>query len=248
MRFFLSGSAALSADICEFFDALGLPILEGYGLTETSAGAFVNRFDHLEYGTVGLPLPGTEVRIAEDGEILIKGPGLMDGYHGFGAAGEWLHTGDIGEITARGSLKITDRKKDLFKTSGGKYVAPQAIETRFAAICPLSAQMVVYGEGRNYVTALIDLDPVAVRTWATENGVTGDTHADLVRSPQLRAAVDAYVAQLNAALGRWETVKRFTILERNLSVENGDLTPSLKLRRRLVEQRNSHLLDELYTG
>ncbi|WP_328476225.1 long-chain fatty acid--CoA ligase [Actinoplanes sp. NBC_00393] len=248
LRFFLSGSAALSADICEFFDALGLPILEGYGLTETSAGAFVNRPDHLEYGTVGLPLPGTEVRIAEDGEILIKGPGLMDGYHGFDPLGEWLATGDIGEITARGSLKITDRKKDLFKTSGGKYVAPQAIETRFAAICPLSAQMVVYGDGRNYVTALIDLDPVAVRTWATANGVTGETHADLVRSPQVQAAVDGYVTELNSALGRWETVKRFTILERNLSVENGDLTPSLKLRRRIVEQRNAHLLDKLYTG
>ncbi|MEU4425183.1 long-chain fatty acid--CoA ligase [Actinoplanes sp. NPDC024001] len=249
LRFFLSGSAALSADICEFFDALGLPILEGYGLTETSAGAFVNRFEHLEYGTVGLPLPGTEVRIAEDGEILIKGPGLMDGYHGFDEKlGEWLHTGDIGEITPRGSLKITDRKKDLFKTSGGKYVAPQVIETRFAAICPLSTQMVVYGEGRNYVTALIDLDPVAVRAWASEQGVTGETHADLVRSPQLQAAIDAYVSELNTGLGRWETVKRFTILERNLSVEDGDLTPSLKLRRRIVEQRNAHLLDKLYTG
>ncbi|SNY68598.1 AMP-dependent synthetase/ligase [Paractinoplanes atraurantiacus] len=252
MRYFISGAAPLSSDIAEFFDAIGLPILEGYGLTESAAGSTINRSHHLEYGTVGLPLPGTEISIAADGEILIKGPGVMQGYHGLPDASAtmlqdgWLHTGDIGEITARGNIKITDRKKDLIKTSGGKYVAPQSLETRFAALCPLSARIVVHGDGRQYITALIDLDPDATRAWAAEHGVPGATHADIVRHPKTVAAIDGYVTQLNAELGKWETIKRFTILERNLTVENGDLTPSLKLRRRYVEHHNAHLLDKLY--
>ncbi|MDI6099487.1 long-chain fatty acid--CoA ligase [Actinoplanes sp. NEAU-A12] len=253
LRYFISGAAPLSADIAEFFDALGLPVLEGYGLTESSAATFVNRLESLEHGTVGLPLPGTEVTIAGDGEVLIKGPGLMDGYHGL--PGEtaavltgdgWLRTGDIGELTARGNLRITDRKKDLIKTAGGKYVAPQSLETRFAAICPLGGQLVVHGEGRGYITALVDLDPQAVRAWAEQHGVTAAGHAEIVRSAPLVAAVDGYIAQVNAGLGRWETIKRFTILEQNLTVEGGDLTPSLKVRRRAVEERYRHLLDALY--
>ncbi|MBB2943358.1 long-chain acyl-CoA synthetase [Actinoplanes lutulentus] len=248
MRYFISGAAALSADIAEFFDALGLPVLEGYGLTESSAATVVNRLGTVEYGTVGVPFPGTVIAIADDGEILIKGPGVMTGYHGGDEVDGWLSTGDIGEITARGSLKITDRKKDLIKTSGGKYVAPQSIETRFAAICPLSAQIVVHGEGRKYITALIDLDPQAVRSWAKEHDVPGADHAELVRSPQLVAVVERYIAELNAGLGRWETIKQFAILGTNLTVENGDLTPSLKVRRRVVEQRHGDLLDTLYPG
>jgi long-chain acyl-CoA synthetase len=254
MRYFISGAAPLSADVAEWFDAVGLLVLEGYGMTETSAATFVNRPAHVEFGTVGLPMPGTEVAIADDGEILVRGPGTMGGYHDLPEAtaevlvGGWLRTGDIGEITARGSLRITDRKKDLVKTSGGKYVAPQAIETRFKAICPLAAQIVVHGEARNYVTALVALDPDAARDWAAANGMPGASLAEVARSPALTDAMATYVDELNAGLAAWETVKRFAVLDRELTVAAGDLTPSLKLKRRAVEKRHADLLDGLYPG
>jgi long-chain acyl-CoA synthetase len=252
MRYMVSGAAKLSADISEWFEAIGLPILEGYGLTETSAGMFVNRLARPEHGTVGIALPGSEVAIAADGEILVRGPGVMQGYHQLpGATAEslvdgWLHTGDIGEITAKGALKITDRKKDLIKTAGGKYVAPSYIETRFKAICPLVSTIVVHGEGRPYITALIDLDADAVRAWAADRDLAGATHAEIARSPRLIRAIEDRIGELNAGLGRWESVKRFSVLESNLTVEDGDLTPSLKLRRRAVEERYAAVLDGLY--
>ena len=152
IRFFISGSAALNKDVAAWFDSVGLLILEGYGLTETSAASFVNRPNAYTLGTVGWPLPGTEVKIADDGEILLRGPGIMEGYHhNTEATAEtldvqgWLHTGDIGELDERGFLTITDRKKDLFKTSGGKYVAPSVIESTFKGICPYVSQMLVHG-------------------------------------------------------------------------------------------------------
>ncbi|MFI7587108.1 AMP-dependent synthetase/ligase [Spongisporangium articulatum] len=252
IRFMISGSAPLSRDIAEWFDAVGLRVLEGYGLTETSAGTFVNRLGHNEFGTVGLPMPGTSVRIAEDGEVLIAGPGVMQGYHHLEEATAevlhdgWFHTGDIGEITERGSLRITDRKKDLIKTSGGKYVAPQQLETQFKVLCPLAAQIVVHGDGRNFITALIALDPDALRAWATARGQGDASFADLARSPQVRAVVQAAVDALNDRLGRWETIKKFEILDRDLTVEAGDLTPSLKLKRRHVERQYADVLDGFY--
>jgi long-chain acyl-CoA synthetase len=252
MRYMVSGAAKLSADISEWFEAIGLPILEGYGLTETSAGMFVNRLGRPEHGTVGLPLPGSEVAIAADGEILVRGPGVMQGYHNLPEATAeslvdgWLRTGDIGQVTERGALRITDRKKDLFKTAGGKYVAPSYIETQFKVICPLVSTIVVHGEGRPYITALIDLDADAVRAWATEHDLAGATHAEIARSPQLTKTIEEHIAKLNAGLGRWETIKRFSVLQRSLTVEGGDLTPSLKLRRRAVEERYAAVLDELY--
>ena len=176
----------------------------------------------------------------------------MQGYHERpGATAEalvdgWLRTGDIGEVTARGSLRITDRKKDLIKTAGGKYVAPQHIETQFKAICPLVSTIVVHGEGRPYVTALIDLDPDAVRAWAAEHDLAGTTYAEIARSPQLIRVIEESIGELNAGLGRWESIKRFSVLERNLTVDSGDLTPSLKLKRRAVEQRYAAVLDGLY--
>ncbi|MEV0900406.1 long-chain fatty acid--CoA ligase [Actinoplanes sp. NPDC049802] len=254
VRFFISGAAALSTDIAEWFDAVGLPVLEGYGLTESCATTVFNRIGRPEYGTVGRPLPGTEVALGEDGEILLRGPGVMQGYHRMPEVTDailtdgWLHTGDVGEITAAGSLRITDRKKDLIKTSTGKYVAPQAIETRFKAICPLAGQMVVYGEGRKFVTALVDLDPDEARKWAAEHGLAGATHAEIARSSQLFDEVGAYVERLNATLSPWETIKRFLVLDHNLAVESGHLTPSLKLRRRVVEHRYRDLFDELYAA
>ncbi|GAA4586430.1 long-chain acyl-CoA synthetase [Actinoplanes octamycinicus] len=250
MRYFISGAAALSPDIARWFDAIGLPIAEGYGLTESCATTIFNRPDDPEYGTVGRPLPGTRVRIAEDGEILLSGPGMMQGYHGLDSSATlrdgWLHTGDIGEITERGSLRITDRKKDLIKTSNGKYVAPQAIEARFKAICPLAGAFVVHGEKRKFITALIDLDPDEARKWAAAHGLGDATHADIARSAALQEAMAGYVEQLNAGLNSWETIKKFAVLERNLGVETGELTSSLKLRRRVIEERYRPLLDDLY--
>jgi long-chain acyl-CoA synthetase len=254
VRFFISGSAALSQDVAEWFYASGILILEGYGLTETSAGTFVNHPDSHRFGTVGHPFPGTEVKIADDGEILIKGPGVMDGYHNLegetagtlGADG-WLATGDIGEVDDAGFLKITDRKKDLFKTSNGKYVAPSSIEGQFKAVCPLASQMVVHGHDRNFVTAIITLDPDAVTDWAKHHGMEGTSYAEVVGSDEMQKTVDGYVSELNSRLNRWETIKKFVLLEHDLTIESGELTPSLKVKRRVVETNYRDQLDALYS-
>jgi long-chain acyl-CoA synthetase len=245
MRYFISGASALSPDIAAWFGAIGLPVAEGYGLTESCATTIFNRPDDPEYGTVGRPLPGTRVRIAADGEILLRGPGLMSGYHqrdsGDVLVDGWLHTGDIGEITARGSLRITDRKKDLIKTSNGKYVAPQAVEARFKALCPLAGHIVVHGDNRKFITALIDLDPDEV---AKRPG--SDDYPAFVRSPEVVAEIARAVDELNAGLNSWETVKKFLILDHHLDVESGILTPSMKIRRRAAEDRYRSQLDSLY--
>lgn len=255
VRYFVSGAAALSQEIGEWFHAAGIVVLEGYGLTETSAASFVNRPDSYRFGVVGLPFPGTLVRLADDGEILIGGPGVMEGYHNLPEQTDdvltpdgFIRTGDIGEITPGGFLRITDRKKDLIKTSGGKYVAPQTIESRFKAICPLASQFVVHGDGRNYVTALVTLDPDAVATWAEANGMGDTEYVDVVRSERMHQVVQGYVDELNATLNRWETIKRFEILPADLTVENGELTPSMKLKRRVVERKYADLLEGMYLG
>ena len=255
IRLFVSGSAALSRDIAEWFHAAGMLIVEGYGMTESSAATAVNLPGRFRFGTVGPALPGTELRIAEDGELLIRGPGVMRGYHGLPEAtaealdGDgWLHTGDIGELDADGFLKITDRKKDMIKTSGGKFVAPQPIEVTFPVICGLASQFVVHGDGRNYVTALVTLDPDALAQWAESNGVAERDPAALARRDDVRAVVAAGVKQLNAGLNRWETIKDFRILDHDLTIEAGELTPSLKLKRRVVERRYKAVLDEMYAA
>jgi long-chain acyl-CoA synthetase len=253
LRFFVSGSAALSQDVEEFFDAAGVLILEGYGLTETSAASFVNRPDRVRFGTVGLPLPGTEARIGDDGEILVRGPGVMRGYHNLPeetaatlAGDGWFRTGDVGELDGDGFLRVTDRIKDLIKTSGGKYVAPQSIEIAFKAVCPYAAEIVVYGEGRPYCTALVALDAEAIGGWAGEQGTADRSIAELAADEQVRAMIAGYVEEANRRLPRWETIKRFTILPRELTVEGGDLTPSLKLKRRVVAAKHRDLLEALY--
>ncbi|RLV56610.1 long-chain fatty acid--CoA ligase [Aeromicrobium phragmitis] len=255
VRFFISGAAALSSDIAEWFHAAGVLVLEGYGLTETSAGSFVNHPDDFKIGTVGLPMPGTEVKIAEDGEVLIKGPGVMRGYHNLEAESAssltedgWLATGDIGHLDADGFLTITDRKKDLFKTSGGKYVAPSHIEGMFKAVCPLASQMVVHGSERNFCSALITLDPDAVEGWAQQHGMTGKPYAEVVSSPQMQQEMEGYIAELNTKLNRWETIKKWAILDHDLSVESGEITPSLKVKRRVVEENYKDILDGFYTA
>jgi long-chain acyl-CoA synthetase len=250
VRYFVSGSAPLSGEIAEWFDNVGLTILEGYGLTETSAFTFVNRPHNYSFGTVGEPAPGTEVKIAEDGEILIKGPGVMEGYHNMPDqtaevfSDGWFHTGDIGEIDG-GLLKITDRKKDLIKTSGGKYVAPQSIETKFKAVCPYASNIVVHGDGRNFVSALVTLDEASITTWAEEHGISG-SYAEIVSNPKTREMVQKHIDDVNKQLPRWETVKKFEILPTDLTIESGELTPSLKVKRKIVEQKYSDMLDSFY--
>jgi long-chain acyl-CoA synthetase len=255
MRFFVSGSAPLSREISEFFHACGLLILEGYGLTETSAGAFCNRPNHFAFGTVGEPLPGTQVKLApEDGEILIKGPNVMEGYHNLPEATAealtpdgWLRTGDIGEITAGGFLKITDRKKDLIKTSGGKYIAPQHIEGKLKATCPYISQVIVHGDKRNFVTALVTLDEDAVMRWAKTNA-PGKTYAELASSGEAKKLLEPFFADVNKTLAKYETVKQFAVLPVDLTVDAGELTPSLKVKRKVVEKKYSGLLDKMYEG
>ncbi|WP_256792386.1 long-chain fatty acid--CoA ligase [Terrabacter sp. Ter38] len=258
VRFMISGSAPLNADVARWFGSVGLLVQEGYGLTETSSGTTVNAPEHgsYQYGSVGWPLPGTEVRIAdEDGEILVKGPGVMRGYHNNPEATAevltedgWFHTGDIGRIDERGFLYVTDRKKDVFKTSGGKYIAPAEIEARFKGLCPFVSQFLVHGAGHNYATALVTLDPDAVAGWAPTVGLDGKTYAEVVASPQADALVQRYVDQLNDGLNRWETIKKFTILDKDLTVEEGDLTPSMKLRRKAVTEKHRAELDAMYDG
>ena len=252
VRFFISGAAALNQEVAEWFHVAGILILEGYGLTETSAGSFVNHPDEYKFGSVGLVFPGSEVKIAEDGEVLIKGPGVMDGYHNLpeqtaeALQDGWLHTGDIGEIDANGFLKITDRKKDLFKTSGGKYIAPSSIESQFKAICPYASQFLVHGNDRNYCVALITLDPDAMAEWATHNDMAGKSYSEIVSSQKVQDMVAGYVEELNKRLNRWETIKKWILLDHDLTVESGELTPSMKVKRKVVEQNYKDRIDALY--
>ncbi|MQL62440.1 long-chain fatty acid--CoA ligase [Streptomyces vinaceus] len=255
LRACVSGSAALAPEIGYFFSGAGIHILEGYGLTESSAASFVNPGEAYRTGTVGKPLPGTEVRIAEDGEILLRGPGIMQGYHNLPdktaevlEEDGWFHTGDIGELSADGYLRITDRKKDLIKTSGGKYIAPAEVEGQFKAVCPYVSNILVHGADRNYCTALIALDEQSITAWAAENGLEGKPYAEIVAAPVTVEMVDSYVKQLNEGLQRWQTIKKFRLLPRDLDVEHGEITPSLKLKRPVVEREYKHLIEEMYEG
>ncbi|NJC69829.1 long-chain fatty acid--CoA ligase [Planosporangium thailandense] len=256
MRGLVSGSAPLAREIAEFFYAAGMPILEGYGLTETFAGSFVNRPEKVRVGTVGQPLgDDLEVRLDTDGEILLRGVPVMRGYHNLPAETAaaftpdgFFRTGDIGEIDVDGYLRITDRKKDLIKTSGGKYVAPSHVEGLFKSICPYTSQAIVVGQARNYCTMLVTLDPEAIAGWAAGGPLEGRPYAEIVSSKEVRELVDGYVRQLNERLNRWETIKRFVILHRDLSIEDGELTPSMKVKRRVVEQKFADDIDQMYAG
>jgi long-chain acyl-CoA synthetase len=255
LRVLVSGSAPLSRDIAEFFAAANLPIMEGYGLTESSAGNFVNRLDKLKIGTVGLPLGDLECRIDTDGEILVKGAPVMRGYHNLpeetAAAftdDGFLRTGDIGELDADGFLKVTDRKKDLVKTSGGKYIAPSHIEGMFKAVCPYTSQAVVVGQARNFVTMLVSLDPEGIAAWAAGGPLGGSSYEQIVAAPETQVLIAGYVEELNRKLNRWETIKKFTILPRDLAIEHGEITPSMKIKRRGVETNFAAEIDKMYAG
>ena len=253
LKFFISGSAPLAREIAEFFDAMGIVILEGYGLTESSAATHCNLPWNRKLGTVGPPLPGTEVKLAADGEVLMRGPWIMRGYRGrpeataeaLDAEG-WLHTGDVGVLDDQGRLSITDRKKDLIKTSGGKYVAPTELENLLKAASPLLSQVLVHGDQRNYVSALVTLDPEALQRLAAQHRLgelSGEQAiAHLVVQQQVQRAVD----QVNAGLPRFAAIKRFKVLPREFSEAAGEVTPSAKLKRKAIEQRYRATLDALY--
>ncbi len=253
VRFFISGAAALNREIAEWFNAAGIVILEGYGMTENSAGATVNHPDDNRIGTVGRALPGAEVRIGDGDEVLLRGPHIMEGYHNLPEethkaldADGWLHTGDKGSLDADGFLTITGRIKELFKTSGGKYIAPPAIESKFKAICPYASQFMVFGNERNYVIALVTLDPDAMVGWAAENDMEGKSYTEIVNSDEVKAMVGGYVDELNTRLNRWETIKKWELLDHDLTVESGELTPSMKVKRNVVEDNYKDTIDRLY--
>ena len=236
----------------EFFHAFGLLILEGYGLTETAPILTCNRPDRFKFGTVGPAIPGVSLRIAADGEILAKGPNIASGYYerpeataaSWDAEG-WFHTGDIGDIDADGFLRITDRKKDLIKTSGGKYVAPQNIENLLKTQLHIS-QAVVIGDNRKYVVALLTLDFDEVERYAAASGIRVQDRAAVVRNPEITALVAREVQQVNERLASYESIKYFRILERDFSQEAGELTPSLKVKRKVVTERYRDVIDEMY--
>jgi long-chain acyl-CoA synthetase len=249
MRLFVSGGAPLSPRIGWFFQAVGLEILEGYGLTESAAGTFVNRPGQAKIGTVGPPVPGTEVRIAEDGEILVRGGGVMKEYYRNPEATAevlkegWLYTGDIGQLDRDGYLRITDRKKDIIVTAGGKNVAPQNLENDLKTD-PLISQVMVHGDKRKFLSALVTLNEDSVRKWAQENGVTfgGPLHED----QRVRARVQQAVDALNAKQASYSTIKKFAILPRDFSQEAGELTPTLKVKRKYCTQKYQDVLDAFY--
>jgi long-chain acyl-CoA synthetase len=250
LRLCISGAAPLSTRIAWFFDHVGLQILEGYGLTETAAGTVVNRPGQNRIGTVGQPVPGTEIRIAEDGEILIKGGGVMKEYYGNPAATAevlkdgWLATGDIGEIDEAGCLRITDRKKDIIVTAGGKNVAPQNLEGELKSE-PLISQVVVHGDRRKFLSALITLNPESARKWAQENGVTAPPER-LHEDPRVRERIQKAIDALNSRQASYSTIKAFAILPRELTQEEGEITPTLKVKRKVVGERYKAILDGFY--
>jgi long-chain acyl-CoA synthetase len=259
LRYLVSGSAPLGVSLAEFFHGVGLPIIEGYGLTETAPILTVNPPDAPRRGTVGKPLPEVELRIAADGEILARGPNLMTGYYNKPDATAdvikdgWFHTGDIGGIDADGYLSITDRKKDLLVTSGGKKIAPQPIENILKQ-SPLIAEAVLLGDRRKYAAVLIVPEFAALERRLRDLGRPPSSpasgaaaeRAQLVERPDVRALYQEIIDGINRELSQFERIKRIAILPREFSIENGELTPSLKVRRKIVEQKWAQTIEGLY--
>ena len=251
LRFFISGSAPLAQEIAEFFWGAGIPILEGYGLTETSPVISVNTFAHWRFGSVGKPLRGTEVRIAEDGEILARGDNIMQGYFrkpeqtDEALAGGWFHTGDIGRLDDDGFLFITDRKKDLIATAGGKKIAPQPLEARIKQSKYVS-EAVLIGDRRPFISLLIVPNFERLTLWAREKGLDPDDRARLVTLPDVHAIYQRIIDGVNEHLAQFEKIKTFAVLDRELTAEEGHLTPTLKVRRKIVEEAFRDRIDAMY--
>lgn len=251
IRCFVSGGGALNKHVGEFFDGVGIQVLEGYGMTETSPVISVNHPDKNRYGTVGIPLDGVKVDIAEDGEILVKGDLVMKGYYKMPDDTEatikngWLHTGDIGEFDKDGFLKITDRKKSLFKTSGGKYIAPVQIEGVISQL-PWVDQVIVIGNGRMYVSALIVPIEDELISLAKKNNITVNEYGELLLDKELLNILKKQINSTQSDLGSHEKVKRFTLIENPFTIETGELTPTLKIKRKVVEEKYSELIEGMY--
>ena len=251
LRFLVSGSAPLSPKIGEFFFAINLPILEAYGLTESSPGITANPPDAPRLGTVGKPLPGVEVRIGSDGEILVRGPNVMQGYYQRTEAtaealvGGWLHTGDIGQLSDDGYLTITDRKKDLIVTSGGKKIAPQPLENLLKAD-PLVSEAVLIGEQRKFPAALLVPDFAKLEARFAAMKLRAASREELVRHPEVLRLYQEVLDRLNGSLAQFERVKRFALLPTEFTMERGELTPTMKVRRQVVEQRWRSVIDTIY--
>ncbi len=251
IRLLASGAAPISTKLLEFFHAVGLPIYEGYGLTETSSPITLNIPGNIKLGSVGPPLPGAKVNIAEDGEILLKGPGVFKSYYNNPEATAeaftddgWFKTGDIGEIDSNGFLKITDRKKNLIITAAGKNMAPAPIENKLIQH-PLVGQVVVHGDQRKYLVALFTLDPEAAAAWAAQNGKVPDLEK-LSNDPDVIASVEQFIEKVNNELAQYETVKYFRICPQEWGIDDDTLTPTLKLKRRVIEKKYGNLLNEMY--
>jgi long-chain acyl-CoA synthetase len=251
LRFGISGAAPLAPEISEFFHALDVVILEGYGLTECTTACSVNRVGRIRFGTVGPALPGFELRVDDDGEILVRSETVFAGYYKDEAATRevlaedgWLRTGDIGELDADGFLRITDRKKDILITAGGKNVAPQNLENALKT-APLVSQALVVGDRRPYVAALLTLDADEARKWAEERGLDGDLEA-LAGNDELRAELQRIVDEVNQDRSRFEQIKRFTVLPRDFSMDDGEVTPTLKLKRRVAQEHFAEAIEALY--
>ncbi|UCH65375.1 MAG: long-chain fatty acid--CoA ligase [Ignavibacterium sp.] len=253
VRFFVSGGAALSRDLGEFFEAVGIKIIEGYGLTESSPVISANRVDDYKFGSVGKPLPGVEVKIASDGEILAKGPNIMQGYYKNKKETEetikdgWLHTGDIGVFDSDGFLMITDRKKHLFKTTAGKYIAPTHIENTFLASKYID-QFIVIGDRRMFLSALIVPDFEAVKEYADSNKIPYADEKDLVKNDTIYKLLEDDMVQFQKKLANYERVRKFVLLDRPFTIDSGEITPSMKIKRKIVEENYNDLIEMMYQG
>jgi long-chain acyl-CoA synthetase len=253
LRFLISGGAPLSRAIAEFFHSCDILILEAYGLTETSAGSTGNRPESYKFGTVGLPLQGVEVRIAEDGEILLRGRHIMRGYYNLPEATAealepdgWFHTGDVGLVDAEGFVTITDRKKDILVTAGGKNIAPQNIEGQLKASCPYISQAVMLGDRRPFCVALITINEETTGKWAAEHGIQYKDYADLATRPEVKQLIRDAVEAVNTRLASYERIKDFHLLDHDLSQATGELTPKMSVKRKVVEQRHQEVLEKFY--
>jgi long-chain acyl-CoA synthetase len=237
----------------EFFEAVGIQIIEGYGLTETSPVLSANRLDDYEFGTVGKPIPGVEIKIAGDGEILAKGPNIMIGYYNNPKATQeaidkdgWFHTGDIGMFNTAGHLVITDRKKHLFVSSGGKNIAPQPIENLFLSGSKFIDQFVLVGDGRMFLTALIVPEFEVLKEFAKHNGIIAGDDLSLVRHEEIREMYRKEIDKIQRDLPTYEKVRRFELLHQPLTLEGGEITPTMKVKRKVVEEKFAQVIEKMY--
>jgi long-chain acyl-CoA synthetase len=254
VRVALSGAAPVSTRVLEFFWSIGVPVREGYGMTENTAIAACSRIELVRPGTVGPAMPGVELKIAPNGEILTRSASVFAGYlHDPEAtaavldADGWLHTGDVGTLDSEGLLRITDRMKDIIITGGGKNISPTEIENKLK-VSPYVREAVVVGDGRRYLTALIGIEADTVGDWASRERIPYTTYADLSSRPEVRALVSGWVEEVNSELASVETIKKFALLPKELDTEEGELTATQKVRRRAVEQQFAGLIEGLYAG